>query len=95
MPHLLSILTVLSNLCELCRGVVLVYLPPYSPDFNPIELAFSSIKAHIRSNDALFRTLMTDDPTLQLPLILALIDAVYTVTPEKARAWFRHCNYVN
>jgi transposase len=29
-------------------GAVLLYLPPYSPDFNPIEQAFSKLKAHLR-----------------------------------------------
>jgi len=29
-------------------GATLVYLPPYSPDFNPIEQAFSKLKAHLR-----------------------------------------------
>ena len=29
------------------RGVWLLFLPPYSPDFNPIELAFSKFKAHM------------------------------------------------
>ncbi len=30
------------------RGAWLLFLPPYSPDFNPIELAFSKLKAHLR-----------------------------------------------
>ena len=34
----------------LTRGMQLLYLPPYSPDFNPIEEAFSCIKAWIRSH---------------------------------------------
>ena len=34
------------------RGARLLYLPAYSPDFNPIELAFSSIKAWLRANRA-------------------------------------------
>jgi transposase len=29
-------------------GATLLYLPPYSPDFNPIEKAFSKLKAHLR-----------------------------------------------
>lgn len=32
----------------LCGGASLLYLPPYSPDFNPIEKAFSKLKAHLR-----------------------------------------------
>jgi len=36
----------------MCReaGVLLIYLPPYSPDFNPIELSFSALKAWMRRN---------------------------------------------
>lgn len=29
-------------------GATLLFLPPYSPDFNPIEMAFSKLKAHLR-----------------------------------------------
>ena len=29
-------------------GAELIFLPPYSPDFNPIEMAFSKLKAHVR-----------------------------------------------
>jgi transposase len=29
-------------------GATLIYLPPYSPDLNPIEMAFSKLKAHLR-----------------------------------------------
>jgi len=29
-------------------GATLLFLPPYSPDFNPIEQAFSKLKAHLR-----------------------------------------------
>ena len=31
-------------------GAILLYLPPYSPDFNPIEQAFSKLKAHLRKS---------------------------------------------
>jgi hypothetical protein len=33
-------------------GVQLLFLPPYSPDFNPIEESFHDLKAHIRANNA-------------------------------------------
>ena len=41
-----------SELQAMCQeeGVELVYLPPYSPDFNPIESSFSVLKAWIRRN---------------------------------------------
>ena len=71
------------------RGMKLVFLPPYSPDFNPIELAFSSIKAYIRRN----RDELGDDPSL-LDTNRFLIDAVFSVTPENASSYFQHCGYL-
>jgi transposase len=35
------------------RGVLLKFLPPYSPDFNPIECTFKDLKAWIRRNSSL------------------------------------------
>lgn len=59
------------------------YLPPYSPDFNPIELAFSRLKTHLRGVKA--RT------------FAALVDAIgasfNSVSAEHAAAWYRHCGY--
>ena len=34
------------------RGAWLLFLPPYSPDLNPIEMAFSKLKAHLRKAKA-------------------------------------------
>ena len=34
------------------RGAWLLYLPPYSPDLNPIEMTFSKLKAHLRARNA-------------------------------------------
>ena len=38
----------LAELVE-ARGARLLYVPPYSPDFTPLELAFSKLKTHLRS----------------------------------------------
>lgn len=68
----------------------LVYLPPYSPDFNPIEEAFSSIKAHILHNQEYWQMQLAGvagDPYGMM------WDAVYSVTPRKAAGWFRHSGY--
>ncbi|KIO20958.1 hypothetical protein M407DRAFT_80944, partial [Tulasnella calospora MUT 4182] len=72
--------------------VELVFLPPYSPDFNPIELAFSSVKAWIRKNgDYIRQSLESDD---SLDGARAFAHAVFEcVSPRKARAWYRHCGY--
>lgn len=71
--------------CELIEacGAQLLYLPLYSPDLNPIEKARSSFKKFLR--DAKARTKEALDQ--------AVTDALKTITPENAVAWFRHCGY--
>lgn len=64
-------------------GAKLLYLPPYSPDFNPIELCWAKMKGHLKAVAA--RT--TDG------LEAAIKDAFCDVTGENARNWFRHCGY--
>jgi transposase len=65
------------------RGARLEYLPPYSPDWNPIEKCWSKVKAALRAVKA--RTL--DE------LVDALGDALRAVSHEDAAAWFAHCGY--
>jgi transposase len=43
------------------RGMKYEFLPPYSPDFNPIEPGFSAIKAHLQRHGAIFRA-ATESP---------------------------------
>jgi len=58
------------------------FLPPYSPDLNPIEEAFSSIKSWIRHNrDFVCAELLGNDPISPYTL---LYDAVHSVTADKA-----------
>jgi transposase len=61
----------------------LLYLPPYSPDVNPIEKAWSKFKQFLRSAKA--RTAEALDQ--------AVTAALETITAENAKAWFRHCGY--
>ncbi|KIJ05517.1 hypothetical protein PAXINDRAFT_93379 [Paxillus involutus ATCC 200175] len=71
----------------------LIYLPPYSPDFNPIEESFSAIKAWIRANRDYARSELSDDATAD-PYTM-IWEAVYmTVTPTKAEGWYRDCGYL-
>lgn len=65
------------------RGAQLLYLPPYSPDFNPIEQAWSKLKQLLRAVKA--RLLEQLEP--------AVGHAIAAITPENARAYFRHCGY--
>jgi len=64
-------------------GAHLVYLPPYSPDFNPIEQAWSKIKQSLRSAKA--RTAEA--------LETAIAEALTKITSGNASAWFSHCGY--
>ena len=64
-------------------GCALLFLPPYSPDFAPIEHAFGKIKEHLRRAGARAR------PALEA----AIAAALDTITPQDAAAWFRHCGY--
>lgn len=64
-------------------GAELLYLPPYSPDFNPIEQAWSKIKQQLRSAKA--RTVES--------LEAAITQALAQVTANNASAWFANCGY--
>jgi transposase len=65
------------------RGCQLWLLPPYSPDFNPIEEAFSKIKALLRRAQA--RVLEA--------LFEATEEALGSVSADDARGYFGHCGY--
>ncbi len=65
------------------RGARLIHLPPYSPDFNPIEHAFSKVKQALRRASA-----RTDEA-----LRAATWDAFATITRSDATGWFAHCGY--
>ncbi len=65
------------------RGCKLVYLPPYSPDLNPIEEAFSKIKGLIRKAEARSRE----------ALLEAIGAAISALSGKDARGFFEHCGY--
>jgi transposase len=64
-------------------GCTLVYLPPYSPDFSPIENMWSKVKAILRSIGA--RTFDT--------VVDAVATALHAITPEDCEGFFSHCGY--
>ena len=65
------------------RGCQLIYLPPYSPDFNPIEEAFAKIKALLRKAEARTHEM----------LIEAMGLALEALTARDARSFFEHRGY--
>jgi transposase len=65
------------------RGCELLYLPPYSPDFNPLEEAFSKIKGLLRNAQARSRE----------ALVEALGRAISAISAMDARGFFKHGGY--
>ena len=65
------------------KGARLEYLPPYSPDLNPIEKCWSKLKTFLRKAKARTRQALEE----------ALREALLTITEADARAWFAHCGY--
>lgn len=67
----------------LCSLLFLLFLPPYSPDFSPIEEAFSKIKVLLRKAEARTR----------VDLVGAIGRALSAVTDQDAKGFFGHCGY--
>ena len=67
------------------RGATVRYLPPYSPDLNPIELAFAKLKSHLRQAAA--RTLAD--------LQGAVAAGLTHFQPEHCKGFFRHAHYTS
>lgn len=65
------------------RGATVEFLPPYSPDLNPIEKCWSKAKAYLRKAKA-----RTFDE-----LLTALDHALRSISTQDAAAWFAHCGY--
>jgi transposase len=65
------------------RGCELLYLPPYSPDFNPIEEAFAKIKGLVRKAEARSRE----------ALVEAIGKAISALSAHDALGFFEHCGY--
>ena len=75
----------IKGVCEAIEecGAKLLYLPPYSPDLNPIEKCWSKIKTYLRK--AKSRTYET--------LSLALKEALQRITAADIKGWFASCGY--
>lgn len=64
-------------------GARVLFLPPYSPDLNPIEKMWSKVKQHLRSAEARTEAALFD----------AIGKALENITPTDARNWFTSCGY--
>ena len=67
-------------------GCRIVFLPPYSPDFNPIETAFSTVKSWIRRNRDFMES--CNDP------IYALLVACSQITSQMAKSYYEGSIYI-
>ena len=66
------------------RGARVLFLPPYSPDYSPIEPMWSKVKQHLRSVGA-----REDGAPVR-----AIGDALRNVTPQDVLGYFQHCGYI-
>jgi transposase len=64
-------------------GIGVIYLPPYSPDLNPIEPTWSKVKEFLRSCASRSIDALGD----------AITQAMKQVTREDCQGYFRHCGY--
>ena len=65
------------------RGALVIFLPPYSPDLNPIENCWSKVKTILRSLK----------PRTLEELLDALVEAFSSITIDNILGWFTHCGY--
>lgn len=65
------------------KGCQLRFLPAYSPDFSPIEEAFSKLKTGLRRCKARTREALEE----------AIAQELLTITSQDAHGWFEHCGY--
>jgi transposase len=73
-------------------GVRLYYLPPYSPDLNPIEESFAYLKAYLRRNGSSFRHAV--DSKNAASILLFLHTALASISPTHAQGWMTHSGYL-
>ena len=67
------------------KGCQMLFLPSYSPDFSPIEEAFSKLKTALRRAGAKTREALQE----------AIGQALLTITSQDAQGWFQHCGYLS
>ena len=66
-------------------GILVMFLPPYSPDLNPMEESFSYVKAYLRKHDELLQVVSNPTSIIQ--------SAFYSITVEHCKSWIAHSGY--
>ena len=68
-------------------GILLIFLPPYSPDYNPTEETFISIKYYLKVHDEILQT-------LQAPDVMTIVKAAFdNVTAQGCNSRITDCGY--
>lgn len=65
-------------------GILLLFLPPYSPDLNPIELTFSYIKQYLKDHEDIMHI---------VPMTYIVKSSYNSVSGNMCDAWIKHCGY--
>ncbi len=66
-------------------GILVLFLPPYSPDLNPMEEAFSYIKSYLRKHDELLQAVPNPQDIIG--------SAFYSITVNHCQSWIYHSGY--
>ena len=67
-------------------GILVLFLPPYSPDYNPIEELFSCVKYYLKEHDEVLQAMDNPDPIIQ--------SAFESITPKQCTGWISHSGYL-
>ena len=77
--HVDSVVQLIQN-----TGALVQFLPPYSPDLNPIEEAFSKLKSTMKANEEM---LIDTDSNI------AILTAINNITAQDCKQWIAHAGY--
>ena len=66
-------------------GIVVIFLPPYSPDYNPTEQTFSYVKYYLKQHDDLIQSIENPEVIVQA--------AFAAITPSHCKGWIDNCGY--
>ena len=67
-------------------GILLFFLPPYSPDLNPIEESYSYVKSYLRKHDILLQTIPNSSDVV--------LSAFNSITSAMCKNWISHAGYI-
>lgn len=72
----------IEDIARACKATV-IWLPPYAPDFSPIEPMWAKVKTQLRTVKA----------RATAELDRAVVDGLQLITESDCRGWFKHCGY--